>query len=163
MTHILRGVTVEAFVLAMRRARIPAILPTTGVASAVVPIRRKQRAVAVPPAFAATARSVNRAKDALLEAVPSPRGAPGAPLAEALLRFEAALRDAAEGMDGWRTTATAEVWRACRAALEASLADAERLRVRAPTLDYEGLVTVLGDLLSHLDVFDDAARTFRDR
>jgi hypothetical protein len=122
-----------------------------------VPIRRKRT---VPAAFASTARSVNRAKDALLGAVPSPRGAPGVPLAEAVLRFETALREAAEGMDAWRTPETEAAWRACRGGLDAALGEAERLRVEAPALDYEGLVTVLGDLLANLDPFDDAARSF---
>jgi hypothetical protein len=128
-----------------------------------VPLRRKQRAAAIPPAFARAAWSVNRSKDALLEAVPSPRGAPGVPVAEAVLRFEAALRDAAKRMDAWRTPEIEPAWRACRAGLDAALEEAERLRVEAPALDYEGLVTVLGDLLSHLDAFDDAARSFGGR
>lgn len=128
-----------------------------------MPIRRKRRPVDAPPAFASTARSVNRAKDTLLAAVPSARGAPGVPLAEAVLRFEAALREAARGMDAWRTPESDAIWRACRAGLAAAIEEAERLRVEAPALDYEGLVAVLGDLLGHLDPFDDAARSFGSR
>ena len=44
--------------------------------------------------------------------------------------------------DGWR------------AAIQESLERAERLRLEAPPLDYEGLVGALADLLAPLDVLD---------
>ena len=89
---------------------------------------------------------VERAKADLVEAVPSPRGLPGRALADALASFEEGLWEAAASLD----PATRPEW---RAAVEESLRRAERLRLDAPALDYEGLVTVLADLLAPLDAF----------
>ena len=100
---------------------------------------------------------VERAKAALVRAVPSPRGAPG-PLAEAVLAFEEALNGARLRMDAWRTPDSEEAWQACRAALDESSRRAERLRLEAPALDYETLVTVLGDLMAPLEAFEEADR-----
>jgi hypothetical protein len=85
---------------------------------------------------------IERAKADLVSAVPSPRGIPGRPLAEALLAFEEGLRDAAISLDeptGWR------------AAVDESLRRAEKLRLEAPALDYEGLVEALADLMEPLE------------
>jgi hypothetical protein len=117
----------------------------------------------VVDAFAVTAALVDRAKSVLLATVPSPRGVPGPPLAEALLGFEEALREAAATMAEWRRSPTIELWTVCRDALGRSLAAADRLRQDAPALDYEGLVTVLGDLMDPLEAFDEAARLLRGR
>jgi hypothetical protein len=99
---------------------------------------------------------VEAAKRGLVAAVPSPRGAPGRPLAEALLAFEDGLRQADVRMDAWRLPELDDAWLACRDALAAALDRAERLRLEAPALDYEGLVAVLGDLLAPLEAFGDA-------
>ena len=80
------------------------------------------------------------------------------PLAQALLGFEEGLRSARAGMDGWRSIDAEELWRACLGALEESLRRAERLRIEAPELDYEGLVGKLAELIEPLDAFDDAER-----
>jgi hypothetical protein len=95
---------------------------------------------------------VERAKDELVGAVPSPRGVPGRPIAEAILAFEEALRRASdlvasgEALDpGLRTT--------FGSAIAESLRRAERVRLEAPPLDYETLVTLLGDLIAPLDAF----------
>ena len=88
---------------------------------------------------------VERAKADLVEAVPSPRGVPRRPLAEALAAFEEGLREAAALADppaAWRT------------AIDESLRRAERLRLDAPELDYEGLVAVLAELMAPLDALD---------
>jgi hypothetical protein len=85
---------------------------------------------------------IERAKADLVSAVPSPRGIPGRPLAEALLAFEEGLRDAVISLDeptGWR------------AAVDESLGRAEKLRLEAPALDYEGLVEALADLMEPLE------------
>jgi hypothetical protein len=108
--------------------------------------------------FMRTAAHVGRAKEVLLAAVPSPRGAPGLPLAEALLGFEAALREAAGDMAGWWTPETEPTWKRCEAAIEQVLTAADRLRRGAPALDYEALVTVLGDLMDPLAAFEEAER-----
>ncbi len=104
---------------------------------------------------------VERAKSELVTATPSPRGIPPRSLAEALIDFELALADASTAMPGWRTDETARPWEACRRAIDLSLAEAERLRLEAPPLDYEGLVAVLADLIAPLDAFDDAERSIR--
>jgi hypothetical protein len=85
---------------------------------------------------------IERAKADLVSAVPSPRGIPGRPLAEALLAFEEGLRDAVISLDeptGWR------------AAVDESLRRAEKLRLEAPALDYEGLVEALAQLMEPLE------------
>lgn len=87
---------------------------------------------------------IERAKADLVTAVPSPRGIPGRPLADALLAFEEGLRDAAspDVPEGWRT------------AIDESLRRAERLRLEAPSLDYEGLVGVLAALMEPLGALE---------
>ena len=95
--------------------------------------------------------------------MPSPRGVPGPPLAEALVEFEGHLRKAAASTDAWRTPDAEDDWAACRLGLDGSLAEADRLRLEAPALDYEGLVAVLGDLMDPLEAFDRAARRMGGR
>ena len=64
-------------------------------------------------------------------------------------------------MPSWRTPEAEDVWRECLEAIHGALVAAERLRQEAPALDYEGLVTVLGDLMSPLEVFEEADRHLR--
>jgi hypothetical protein len=88
---------------------------------------------------------IERAKADLVTAVPSPRGIPGRPLADALVAFEEGLREAAVSLDettGWR------------AAVDESLRRAERLRLEAPALDYEGLIEALADLMEPLETLE---------
>ncbi|HEX5948243.1 MAG TPA: hypothetical protein VFZ45_01625 [Actinomycetota bacterium] len=89
--------------------------------------------------------TIERAKADLVSAVPSPRGVPARPLAEALLAFEEGLRAAAGSPDAPTS------W---RSAVDESLRRAERLRLEARELDYEGLVEALTDLLAPLDVLE---------
>lgn len=103
---------------------------------------------------------VERGKEALVRAVPSPRGRPG-PLAEALLEFERSVARAQVGMPEWWSGDVDAVWTRCDEALAESAGRAERLRLAAPALDYEGLVTVLGDLMAPLDAFEEADRLLR--
>jgi hypothetical protein len=103
---------------------------------------------------------IERGKGALVSAVPG-RRSEGTPLAEALHAFESALREARDAMEAWRTPETEEAWRACSAALGEAAGKAERLRLEAPSLDFEGLVMVLSDLIAPLDPFADAARGMR--
>lgn len=112
------------------------------------------------PGFARVVHAVERAKQALTEAVPSPRGKVRTPLAEAVLAFEEALREARSGMESWHRSEVEEAWRACDAALVESLRRAEGLRLAAPDLDYEGLVGALGELIAPLEAFADADRRF---
>jgi hypothetical protein len=67
---------------------------------------------------------------------------------------------AAAELDGWRT-GDQDIRRSCRHGIEEALARAERLRLEFPAVDYEGLVTALGDLMAPLDVFAEAERSLR--
>ncbi len=107
-------------------------------------------------AFGSVLVLVERAKEDLVAATPSPRGVTAVPLAEALLRFEEGIASARDAMDGWRRTETEEIWAACLQSLEESLLRAERLRLDAPDLDYEGLVAKLAELIDPLEAFEDA-------
>jgi hypothetical protein len=110
------------------------------------------------PAFGEVVELVEAAKRELVAAVPSPRGVPARSPADALLAFEQGLRDAEARMEGWRGSDVEDAWRACRDGLGESLRRADRLRLDPPVLDYESLVTVLGDLLAPLEAFEEAER-----
>lgn len=119
-----------------------------------------RRPAGTRPAFERVLAEVERGKEALVRAVPSPRGHPG-PLAEALLAFEESLARARGHMPGWRGPEAEGPWVRCDEALAEAARRAERLRLAAPPLDYETLVTVLGDLMAPLDAFEDADRALR--
>lgn len=114
----------------------------------------------IPDEFERIVAAVEEAKAQLVATVPSPRGIPGRPVAEALMVFEAELRRAVELLDHWQPAAPV-LLRACVGAIDESLRRAERLRLEAPALDYEGLVTVLGDLMAPLDAFVEVERALR--
>jgi hypothetical protein len=118
--------------------------------------------VDVRRAFSEAVDRIEHGKAALVSAVPTPR-AEGTSLAEALNAFETALRKARQEMRGWRTPETEESWQACSSALTESADRAERLRLEAPSLDYEGLVMTLGDLIAPLEAFAEAERRLRMR
>jgi hypothetical protein len=114
----------------------------------------------VDPSVDRTIDLVERAKADLIAAVPSARGVVDRSLAEAVLAFEDGLGRAASEMEGW-PEGSDHVRRICRAAIEESLRRAERLRLEAPPLDLEGLLTVLGDLIAPLETFSEAERSLR--
>jgi hypothetical protein len=95
---------------------------------------------------------VERAKEELVAAVPSPRGVPGRPIAEAILAFEEALKRASDLLASDDALDPA-LRTSFGSAVAESLHQAERVRLEAPPLDYETLVTVLGDLIAPLDAF----------
>jgi hypothetical protein len=119
--------------------------------------RRKRDETSSTEPFVAVLNVVEAAKAELMTAVPSPRGVPARPLAEALLSFEEGLRAARQAMTG-RDLPEA-VRSTCAEAIDDAQARAERLRLDAPVLDYEGLVAVLGDLIEPLDAFAEAERS----
>ena len=123
-------------------------------------MRAMFRRRAIDPSIDRTIDMVERAKVALVAAVPSPRGVVNRSLAEAVLAFEDGLRRAETEMKRW-PRGSDHVRPICEAAIEESLRRAERLRLEAPALDAEGLITVLGDLIAPLDTFSEAERTFR--
>jgi hypothetical protein len=105
----------------------------------------RRRASGQPSPLDRAVARIERAKADLVSAVPSPRGIPGRPLADALLAFEEGLREVTISLD------EPSVW---RAAVDESLRRAERLRLAAPALDYEGLVEALADLMEPLEAVD---------
>jgi hypothetical protein len=111
-----------------------------------------------PTAFQVTVLAVERAKDALIAAVPSPRGKQRRTVAEAVVEFEAAIRETSTMMDRWRRAEIESEWWACAEGIDEALRRAERLRLEAPPLDYEGLVAALGELIAPLEAFADAER-----
>jgi hypothetical protein len=120
------------------------------------------RGSSVDEGFGRILARVEAAKEDLVSAVPSPRGVPTRHVTEALVAFEAGLRGASEELAQW-TPADAEVRNTCRAAIEEALRRAERLRLDAPALDYEALVSVLGDLMDPLEVFEHVEAQLRRR
>jgi hypothetical protein len=94
---------------------------------------------------------VELAKERLVAAVPSPRGVQAVPFAEALLGFEEHLTSAGNEMDASQGSAQSDAWRAAREGIAESLRRAERLRLEAPPLDYEGLVSAIADLMDPLE------------
>jgi hypothetical protein len=113
-------------------------------------------------AFRVTADAVGRGRDALTSAVPGPRR-PGTPVAQALSTFEEFLDQALEHLPGWRSPETEPIWQSCADALAEAARRAERLRLEAPPLDFEGMVMVLGDVIAPLESFDEAERMLRRR
>jgi len=111
-------------------------------------------------AFRAVVASVERGTRAITQSVPSTRYA-GRPLPDTLAEFEEALREAREGMEGWRAPQLKAEWTAADAALEEALAIAEGIRLRAPEpAGFEGLIGLIGDLLAPLEAFERAAAVF---
>jgi len=131
----------------------------------VSPLRRSRRRAspeirATIDAFGASRAAVEDAKAALVATVRTGR-VEGIPLAEGLARFELLLRDAAEGMPGWRSDATEADWSACDSGVAESLRRAERLRLEGSPRVYEELIAEVDDLLEPLDVFAGAAASIR--
>jgi len=102
---------------------------------------------------------VEAAKASLVAVVPAGR-APGRPFADALLAFDEGLRAARDAIAEWRGLPD-ELRRRCEAGIVESLRRAERLRLEAPSLDYEALVQTLAMLMEPLEVFEEAERGLR--
>jgi hypothetical protein len=125
--------------------------------------RRKRSRIGRPPeagpalqALRAAARSADRAKEALLAAVPHGRG-PGAPLAEALAAFEEHLVAGRRSIAEWPVGTAEPERRAASAAIEESLRRAEALRLNASPEGYEQLYALLGETLDPLDALAEVA------
>jgi hypothetical protein len=112
-------------------------------------------------AFSVVLEEVEPAKAALTEVMPTTR-LPGRSLPDALSEFEQRLARAKLGMVSWRVEAVDDVWVACEAGIDESVARAERLRAAAPDLGgFEGLLWVVAELLAPLQPFEEADRRFR--
>jgi hypothetical protein len=106
------------------------------------------------PDLSAVIATVEEAKRQLMTSVPSPRGVPARSLADALIAFEETLRDAMRLLSSHDALADTRN-PALAPAIDEALRRAERLRLDAPALDYEGLVTILADLIEPLEAFAD--------
>lgn len=125
-----------------------------------MPWRPKRERVDEDPlrrAFHETVVRVEEAKASLVAVVPAGR-APGAPLADSLVAFEEGLRAAEASMASWQADSSAEIWERCRTGIREALERAEKLRLAAPTLDYESLVMTLGRLIEPLEALEEADR-----
>jgi acyl-CoA reductase-like NAD-dependent aldehyde dehydrogenase len=120
------------------------------------------RRTSVDERFGRILTQVEAAKEDLVASVPSPRGVPVRPVADALSAFEDGLRRAADELARWRT-AEVGLRQSCRAAVEEALRRAERVRLDAPPLDYESLVAVIGDLMAPLEEFERVEARLRRR
>jgi hypothetical protein len=105
---------------------------------------------------------LGRAEAALTGSVPGTR-LPGRPLAETLSEFEDGLREVRDGMDAWRCPEVEPEWEACSRGLDEALALADRVRTQgAQPEGFEGLIGLIGDLLSPLDAFERASDRLRE-
>ena len=112
-------------------------------------------------AFADVVAIVERSKLGLTKVVPTTR-LPGVPLTEALLGFEAMLREASDLMPSWRCAPTDEAWIAADEGLREALRRAERLREEAPDLgSFEELIWAVDELLAPLEGFETGVERFR--
>ena len=107
-------------------------------------------------AFRSVLAAVEEAKAAAVSAVPNPRGQ-ARPLAEALFEFEEDLREARSRIESWTDTGPQRL--ACEAGLDEAFRRAEQLRLEAPELTYETLLTRVAELIDPLESFGDAARS----
>jgi hypothetical protein len=113
-------------------------------------------------AFLRVLSAVESAKEAIVSAVPSPRGR-ARPLADALIEFETGLRDAETRMRSWRSDGVEELRSTCSSGLSEALRRAEELRLEAPELTYESLLARIGELIDPLEPFQEAALRLRRR
>jgi hypothetical protein len=127
-------------------------------------LRRKRLPAELQEAYGAfrdAVAALDRGKAALAESVPTTR-LPGRPLAETLLEFEEALREADLAMPGWRVPALEREWRAADAAISACREMSERLRLEGTMPEgFEALIGTIADLMAPLDAFEAAEERFR--
>lgn len=113
----------------------------------------------VPRGFERVAAEVERAKGSLIAAVPASRREPE-PLATSMLAFDEGLAVARRALEAWND-APEEAAERCRAAIDEAARRSESLRLRAPSLDFEALVLVLGDVMAPLDALGDVEHDLR--
>jgi hypothetical protein len=99
-------------------------------------------------AFRSVLAAVEEAKEAAISAVPNPRGQ-ARPLAEALFEFEQRLDEARARMASWPGGGPERA--VCERGLDESLRRVEVLRVGAPELTYESLLSEIAELIDPLD------------
>jgi hypothetical protein len=131
----------------------------------VTPLRRKPpepETAATREAFRRVVLELDAAQRVLLSAVPTSRDS-GAPLKPAIEEFLAGLARAEGSMAGWRTERTDPFWSRCSQALMMARIHAERMREdpASDRLGFEPLNARLGDIVSPLEEFADAAEEIR--
>jgi hypothetical protein len=131
----------------------------------VTPLRRKSpepETAAIRETFRRVVSELDAAQRVLLSAIPTSRD-PGSPLKPAIEEFLAGLGRAEASMPGWRTERTDAHWDRCSQALILARAHAERMRDDPATerLGFEPLNARLGDIVSPLEEFADAAEEIR--
>lgn len=115
--------------------------------------------VAAREAFRRVAAELDAAQRTLLASVPTARD-PGGPLADALDGFLAGIARVEALMPSWRMPKTESLWQRCSEALTAARTEAQSLK-QSQTLDFEALNARLGDVISPLEEFADAAGEIR--
>ena len=120
-----------------------------------------ERLVGVEEGFERVLTHVERAKEAVMAAVPVARVAPR-PLAEALFEFDTELAAARERMDAWNHEELSSEWIACGEALDECLGSSERIRMEAADLGFESFVAMIGELIAPLDAFEAAVDRFEE-
>lgn len=129
------------------------------------PLRRKPpepETAATREAFRRVVLELDAAQRTLLSAVPTSRDS-GAPLKPAIEEFLAGLTRAEGSMSAWRTERTEPFWSRCSQALMMARIHAERMREdpASERLGFEPLNARLGDIVSPLEEFADAAEEIR--
>ena len=115
----------------------------------------------VHDAFTRCAEYVDQAQRAMLRSVPSSARAMAVPVTTATETLRLALADARGLLPAWRHPAVEEHWRACRAALDDTVAGiALCIETCATTDELEDALTAVSDLLAPLHAFVDAQDTF---
>lgn len=120
-----------------------------------------ERLASANEGFEGVLNHVERAKEAVMAAVPVARVAPR-PLAEALFEFDTELAAAGEGMEGWNCEELSYEWIACGEALDECLRSSERIRMEAADLGFESFVAMIGALIAPLDAFEAAVDRFEE-
>ncbi|MEX2554649.1 MAG: hypothetical protein WEB06_03350 [Actinomycetota bacterium] len=123
------------------------------------PLRRKSPE---REAFRRVVSELDAAQRVLLSAIPTSRD-PGSPLKPAIEEFLAGLGRAEASMAAWRNDRTEPIWTRCTQALMMARIHAERMRddPASARLGFEPLNARLGDIVSPLEEFADAAEEIR--
>jgi hypothetical protein len=129
----------------------------------------RRRARPLPPdlvpvheAFLRCAEHVDLAQRAMIRCVPSSARSMALPLDVGAETLRVALADAREAMPAWRHPRVEDAWRACDAAIDATLAGLDgAVGTARATDELEVALTAVQDLLDPLHAFVDAEEAFR--
>ncbi|MEX0991575.1 MAG: hypothetical protein WD004_04815 [Actinomycetota bacterium] len=111
-------------------------------------------------AFLSAIESVEKAKAAVVAAVPSARY-PGVPLGDALGSYDRFLAEADTRMAPWFDERLAGIWEGCDAGIVEARRVGDRLREQPSELGFESLLETVQELLDPLEPFELAEERFR--